>query len=831
MLYQNEANASAFDRLLTELSRPGCDAPDLARRMLKIDPTFAPAYSTLAMQQHESGDLDQAEALMWKALELWPGSYHFYTPLASIRMERHKGDGLAADLHHLGVWKLSMMEKIPEHVAEQFREIVTPFGDPSDPETYETMATVLEVTRKKSSDAGPIDERLSPYVLLNDLQRSASSVVAFDTVRGIIEKSDECVPLLRAALRLWARGTDGLTDKAACMITALLGEIGGPGILEELLEIAEDTRLFLHVHWAIHRIAKREPEVALAAFRAATPKTSLGMRCGLAEQMGLMDPIPGIEDAIAALVDHFSSLSRKQDAPHLVLAVNAALTKFGSEGRARSILGRCSAMLSKKDRAYVQDTLEEGFVPTLVLESIEGLDIDDVCLERVLMDDEKEEEAEEDRQDFEEEDEDEEEALPLRGHANSKTPNLMSDISEYALTLYSDADQKQAKKLYFGTSGKVEIDPAEVETFLQWLIHDYRSRGSRQSTLDRYRRDRESVLNPRERLFVDSLRGARFGLWEVQHVETGQGVQIENLFTGDDLFVHDVSSSRSLVRWDCLLTRVQDFEGEMLFVGNGVFVPRDLLGEFRRWIEDESRAAGQTEDEFVRANSHRLHRMVYEIHGTRRDNLKIVNREGETFEFARANYQVLDESALLAKLRALEDLREEPDSEEPDAYHFGWLEVGGDKDMRASYGHVAIRDGRLRLESNSRKRLQRGRRMLERQAKGCLKHLGDSFESVQSAMKRLEGEKPAEQPKSIPPEVQRELIGQMKTRHYATWPDEKLPALEGKTPREAVRTSAGRRAVLDLIRMMENGEARRAKEGDAAFDFTPLRKELGLEED
>ncbi|HXK06002.1 MAG TPA: hypothetical protein VMS37_26615, partial [Verrucomicrobiae bacterium] len=116
-------------------------------------------------------------------------------------------------------------------------------------------------------------------------------------------------------------------------------------------------------------------------------------------------------------------------------------------------------------------------------------------------------------------------------------------------------------------------------------------------------------------------------------------------------------------------------------------------------------------------------------------------------------------------------------------------------------------------------------------AKGCLKHLGDSFESVQSAMNRLEGEKPAKQPKSVPPEVQRELIGQMKARHYATWPDEKLPALEGKTPREAVRTSAGRRAVLDLIRMMENGEARRAKEGDAAFDFTPLRKELGLEED
>jgi hypothetical protein len=37
--------------------------------------------------------------------------------------------------------------------------------------------------------------------------------------------------------------------------------------------------------------------------------------------------------------------------------------------------------------------------------------------------------------------------------------------------------------------------------------------------------------------------------------------------------------------------------------------------------------------------------------------------------------------------------------------------------------------------------------------------------------------------------------------------------------------------VLALIRDMEHGEARGAKEGDLAFDFTPLRKTLGLEEE
>ena len=38
-----------------------------------------------------------------------------------------------------------------------------------------------------------------------------------------------------------------------------------------------------------------------------------------------------------------------------------------------------------------------------------------------------------------------------------------------------------------------------------------------------------------------------------------------------------------------------------------------------------------------------------------------------------------------------------------------------------------------------------------------------------------------------------------------------------------------RKAVLELIRDMEHGEAREAKAGQPAFDFTPLRKTLGLE--
>ena len=67
-----------------------------------------------------------------------------------------------------------------------------------------------------------------------------------------------------------------------------------------------------------------------------------------------------------------------------------------------------------------------------------------------------------------------------------------------------------------------------------------------------------------------------------------------------------------------------------------------------------------------------------------------------------------------------------------------------------------------------------------------------------------------------------------KGRHYETWPDESLPLLGGKTPREAMRTARGRERVDALVRDIEHHEARLPLE--ERFDVAQLRLALGLEE-
>lgn len=67
----------------------------------------------------------------------------------------------------------------------------------------------------------------------------------------------------------------------------------------------------------------------------------------------------------------------------------------------------------------------------------------------------------------------------------------------------------------------------------------------------------------------------------------------------------------------------------------------------------------------------------------------------------------------------------------------------------------------------------------------------------------------------------------MKTKHYADWVDHPLPALDGRTPRTAARSKAGRRQLEVLLKDMEEHEARGPK--GQRYDFSGIRAELGLE--
>jgi hypothetical protein len=82
----------------------------------------------------------------------------------------------------------------------------------------------------------------------------------------------------------------------------------------------------------------------------------------------------------------------------------------------------------------------------------------------------------------------------------------------------------------------------------------------------------------------------------------------------------------------------------------------------------------------------------------------------------------------------------------------------------------------------------------------------------------------------IPWEVQRQIVHQYLDKHYATWPEIALPALNGKTPLEAVKDKKLRPAVIELLKSIDQLEAGRIEEtGGEPFDVSFLWARLGVE--
>lgn len=81
----------------------------------------------------------------------------------------------------------------------------------------------------------------------------------------------------------------------------------------------------------------------------------------------------------------------------------------------------------------------------------------------------------------------------------------------------------------------------------------------------------------------------------------------------------------------------------------------------------------------------------------------------------------------------------------------------------------------------------------------------------------------------IPPEIARQLTRDYMDNHYRETLDAPIPALGGKSPRQAVRTAAGRDKVIDWLKMLENRSAGHGDGTIAEYDFGWMWIELGLE--
>lgn len=374
-------------------------------------------------------------------------------------------------------------------------------------------------------------------------------------------------------------------------------------------------------------------------------------------------------------------------------------------------------------------------------------------------------------------------------------------------------------------------DLPNIHFVVPWLVYQHRFDGH--SMVDWYVEARGARLAPSERAWLAAQRAAWVSVWEVLDVDPGATLTLRDLLTGEERVVRERSASLITVRRDTLLARVVDHDGVSLLCSTHprvlrpsaaarvVRAARRALGTRARRLPPEALRTGATgkalaeawRDAVGREDARRAAGIA--LHNTDGDPL-LLTRDHFTFE--PADRPAVDER--------LAPLGERDDDGGDGRTTLDVTEQRPNGVLRiVLVGHVLIDRHGLVLETNSLARADRLRRRIEDACGGLIRHRLREHTDPQSPAVRAAARRLPEPPR--PPEATR-LVLEFKRQHYASWPDERIPALGGLTPREAMGQAQARAKLDLLLRDMENGEARLP---DAErYDFAALRTELGLRE-
>ena len=368
----------------------------------------------------------------------------------------------------------------------------------------------------------------------------------------------------------------------------------------------------------------------------------------------------------------------------------------------------------------------------------------------------------------------------------------------------------------------------------------------RVNLIDEFLKRRGWQQTPRARKYLQGIRATPASLYEVHDVAPGQWIELRDLHReGPPRRILEESGSRSAQRWDRLVARVVTAGSEDMLAGGVLPLAREsaeALESILTRARDKGRRAAlafarkygvdlefMLDDEVLQiADQAFLQVWVKGLLDLRRRPLPgLSNTDGEPFLFTKTRLPVA--SGVVREVARRLDTLTGWEREQDDTPSWTWQPATGTP--RTIHATARLADRALIIEANSRERMERALAAL-RSALGS--RIGEALTSHEDPTQMLEQSvhRAETAAAGVPPLQGPELdaiIRQYKDAHYRRVLDEPVPMLDGKTPRQCVRTKSGRTRLVRWLKDLENGELHTAvASGEGPYDFAWLWEELGV---
>jgi hypothetical protein len=426
------------------------------------------------------------------------------------------------------------------------------------------------------------------------------------------------------------------------------------------------------------------------------------------------------------------------------------------------------------------------------------------------------------------------------------------------------ASFQSAISLYWNTTEE-GLDPpetmedADISGIMEWFVHDYILTDYGKSLIAVFLNS-SPKLSKNELQILKDWQMTNISVFQILKVEKGTCMHMEDIFTGEECFIHDVSISKVARRWELLIARKVWVLNEWQLSAVGRILPpqdKDEIYDFimaHYWDYQKDNPDVEI-NEFLHQKGYLLNNYVLTKTVKPREAPTMITSDGEEILICEAIYDVLDFNKAINGLLKIPDyqMRTQTENEKGQSQQFGfdWLERGKssvssqrkDRESGLIYqsfytdgpghesfrvlGNIEVFPDRLKLSVFGKKRFKAGKSLLNKHLKGSIKHRIDGLQSL-DAKSREGNVKSKETKEELDPDLKKNLLKDMYNNHYKNWLDSKIPALDYKTPTQASKTKEGKKKLEDLLRVLEYTVENQKRSGQIDYDISWIRKELGM---
>ncbi len=443
-----------------------------------------------------------------------------------------------------------------------------------------------------------------------------------------------------------------------------------------------------------------------------------------------------------------------------------------------------------------------------------------------------------------------------------ENPKLSRNIPIVIRKIFNESESEFSRRVKNESENAVKSSPMRLfdilfidyyfkelnNRFLNWVIEHNPSQFTK-AELDEMRAQTESHLD----------------FYEVQEVFPGEGSYVKSLFTGEEGFLRDISSSKGLVKWDIFLTRCYRFHGDYYATGSlSLFDQSEKNGILKR-IENafsgrNDISSGATYADFAKNHWEIFFQIEHDIQEQRK-NKKFYTKYGE-LQLCEVRFQVNDFAALLEKVEDYDEFnfietksrRDKKRKRNIVRYQFDWLTLGIEDELEPLKTEhiengIILRTSQLDIDGKEMGidvignlyidpflfRLEtRSLELAEFAVRYFTEIFGDMLTFKRIIKKKLNlNRKPkineaADEPESselVDPELRKNVL----ENYYLSLLDEKLPALNNLTPREAREDTAYLPLLIDWLKGLENMNERKRMNGEDSVSIEMLKKELDID--